>query len=160
MSERHVLVTGASRGIGRGTALYLAEGGWSVHAAVRRDEDGARLEQESDGRVRPIRLDVADDTSIELARKSLEQAVGDAGLSGLVNNAAVGCAGPLEYITRDELDQAFQVNFYGMVMTTRALLPLLHRAKGRIVNIGGAARPISASPSWRPSRPPSTPSKA
>jgi len=137
MRQRHVLVTGASRGIGRGTALYLSRAGWSVHAAVRRQEDGARLEQESEGRVQPIQLDVADDDSIELAREFLERAIGDAGLSGLVNNAAVGGAGPLEYATHEQLDQAFQVNFHGMVMTTRALLPLIHRARGRIVNIGG-----------------------
>jgi hypothetical protein len=49
----------------------------------------------------------------------------------------VGGVGPLEYVTREQLDQAFQVNFYGMVLTTRALLPLLHRAQGRIVSIGG-----------------------
>ncbi len=108
-----------------------------MHAAVRREEDAARLEEESEGRVQPIRLDVADDASIELARRSLEQRIGDAGLSGLVNNAAIGGAGPLEYATREQLDQAFAVNFHGMVMTTRALLPLIHRARGRIVNVGG-----------------------
>ena len=107
MHPRHVLITGASRGIGRGTALYLSRAEWSVHAAVRREEDADRLEEESEGRIKPIRLDVADDDSIEFARRSLEQGIGDAGLSGLVNNAGVGGAGPLEYITRDELDQAF-----------------------------------------------------
>ncbi len=137
MQPRHVLITGASRGIGRGTALHLSRAGWSVHAAVRRHEDGVRLEQESEGRIQPIRLDVSDDESIELAHKSLEQAVGDAGLSGLVNNAGIGAVAPLEYVTREKLDEAFAVNFQGMVMTTRAMLPLIHRARGRIVNIGG-----------------------
>lgn len=137
MRQRHVLITGASRGIGRGTALHLSSAGWTVHAAVRRQEDGVRLEQESEGRVRPIQLDISDDDSIELVRESLEQALGETGLSGLVNNAAIGGTGPLEYVTRDQIDEAFQVNFHGMVMTTRMLLPLIHQARGRIVNVGG-----------------------
>ncbi len=104
-----VLVTGASRGIGRATALYLARAGLSVFAGVRRPEDGARVEAEGDGRVRSVLLDVTDDDSIASARDQVERVVGLAGLGGLVNNAAGGFGGPLEHATRGDLEQTFGV---------------------------------------------------
>ncbi len=146
MAGYSVLITGASRGIGRATALYLARMGLSVFAGVRRPEDGARVEAESDGQVRHVLLDVSDDASIARALEEVEAAVGAAGLSGLVNNAAGGFGGPLEHVTRAELEQIFAVNFHGVVLTTRAFLPLLRRAKGRIVNVGGGGAGCLAIP--------------
>ncbi len=141
-----VLVTGASRGIGRATALYLARAGLSVFAGVRRPEDGARVEAEGEGGVRSVLLDVTDDDSIASARDEVERAVGPTGLGGLVNNAAGGFGGPLEHATRSDLEQIFGVNFHGVVLTTSAFLPLLRRAQGRIVNVGGGAAGCLAIP--------------
>jgi NAD(P)-dependent dehydrogenase (short-subunit alcohol dehydrogenase family) len=133
-----VLVTGASRGIGRAIALELAGAGLSVFAGVRRAEDGRRLEEAAPGRVRSLALDVADDASIEAARREVEAATGEQGLAGLVNNAGVATPGPLAHVTRAELEAQFRVNLFGALLTTRALLPLLARAGGRIVNVGAA----------------------
>lgn len=143
---RSVLVTGASRGIGRATALYLARAGLTVFAGVRQPSDGASVEAESEGRVRSVRLDVTDDDSIAAARDTVEQAVGSGGLGGLVNNAAAGFGGPLEHATRSDLEQTFGVNFHGVVLTTNAFLPLLRLAKGRIVNVGGGGAARMAIP--------------
>ena len=74
-----VLVTGASRGIGRATAIYLAGAGMSVFGGVRRPEDGERLEEAVRGRIRSVVLDVTDDASIETARRQVEAAVGTQG---------------------------------------------------------------------------------
>ena len=133
-----VLVTGASRGIGRATAIHLASAGMSVFGGVRRPEDRERLEEAVRGRIRGVVLDVTDDASIEAARSQIEAAVGAQGLAGLVNNAGVATPGPLACVTREELEAQFRVNLFGPVLTTKAFVPLLERAKGRIVNIGAA----------------------
>ncbi len=136
-TPRTVLVTGASRGIGRATAMYLANAGMSVFAGIRKREDGTRLEEEGRGRIHSVLLDVTDDESIEIARGDVERVVGRGGLGGLVNNAGIGGFCPMEHVTRPELEQMFQVNFYGVVLTTKAFLPLLRKASGRVVNLGG-----------------------
>lgn len=141
-----VLITGASRGIGRATALYLARAGLSVFAGVRRPPDGASVEAEGEGRVRGVLLDVTDDDSIASARDEVDRVVGPAGLGGLVNNAAAGFGGPLEHVTRPDLEQLFGVNFHGVVLVTSAFLPLLRRAGGRIVNVGGGGAGCLAIP--------------
>ena len=134
-----MVVTGASRGIGRAIALHLSNAGMSVFAGVRRAEDGRRLaEAGPPGRIRSLVLDVADDASIEAARSELESALAGAGLAGLVNNAGIATTGPLAHVTRAELEAQFRVNLFGPLLTTRAFLPLLTRARGRIVNIGAA----------------------
>ena len=117
--------------------MYLANAGMSVFAGIRKQQDGARLEEDGRGRIQSVLLDVTDDESIEIARRVVERAVGGSGLGGLVNNAGIGGFGPLEHITRQELEQMFEVNVYGVVLTTKAFLPLLRRARGRVVNVGG-----------------------
>lgn len=135
-----VLITGASTGIGRATVLRLAGSGWTVLAGVRRAEDGERLVAEaSPGRVAPLQLDVTDGAQIAAA---VEEIAGrDAGrLDALVNNAGIGVGGPLEVLSDEEWRRQFDVNFFGQIAVTRALLPALRLARGRIVfisSIGG-----------------------
>ncbi len=141
-----VLVTGASRGIGRATALYLARSGFLVFAGVRQPRDGTRIEAEGGERVRSVMLDVTDDASIAGAVEAVERTLGPSGLGGLVNNAAGGFGGPVEHATRSDLEGIFAVNFHGVVLTTNAFLPLLRRAQGRVVNIGGGGAGCMAIP--------------
>lgn len=137
MKQHHVLVTGCSRGIGRATCLRLAAAGMSVLAGVRRAADGPALEREGGGRVRSVLLDLASDDSIARAAQHVGEAVGDQGLHALVNNAAAaGGSGPLEYASREDLERAFGVTAIGTLLVTRAFLPLIRRAPGRIVNVG------------------------
>jgi NAD(P)-dependent dehydrogenase (short-subunit alcohol dehydrogenase family) len=134
-----VLVTGASTGIGEACALRMAERGWTVLAGVRKEEDGERLRAAGGGRVRPVRLDVTDEADIAAVRKQVEHELGDAGLHGLVNNAGVARGGPLEFLPVDDWRAQLEVNVVGQVAVTRALLPSIRRAKGRIVFIGSIA---------------------
>jgi NAD(P)-dependent dehydrogenase (short-subunit alcohol dehydrogenase family) len=137
MNDRFVVITGTSRGIGRATALRLSAAGMSVIAGVRRPEDGVPLAHAAEGRLSSILLDVSRDESIAAAAAAIQERVGDRGLFGLVNNAAgMGRGMPMEYVTRDDLEAAFQVTAFGTVLVTRALLPLLRMAGGRIVNVG------------------------
>jgi len=131
-----VVVTGASKGIGRATALRLDRAGFRVYAGVRRPEDGEALRREASDRLAPIRLDVTDPDSIAGAADRVAEREGGAGLAGLVNNAGIAVAGPLEFLPPEELRRQFEVNVIGQVAVTQAFLPLLRRDAGRIVFVG------------------------
>jgi NAD(P)-dependent dehydrogenase (short-subunit alcohol dehydrogenase family) len=131
-----ILITGASTGIGEGCARWLDARGHRVFAGVRRPEDGDRLMTGSSARLTPVRLDVTEVASIVSALASVEAASGDAGLDGLVNNAGIAVGGPLEYVPLDGLRRQLEVNVIGQVAVTQAFLPLLRRARGRIVFMG------------------------
>ncbi len=132
----HVLVTGASSGIGRATALRLAASGYHVFAGVRKPADAAALAEAAAGELTPLLLDVTDAEQITAAVKTIEGHAGDAGLAGLVNNAGIGVFGPLELIPIEQFRRQLEVNVTGQLAVTQAVLPLLRRARGRIVMIG------------------------
>lgn len=131
-----VVVTGASTGIGRATALLLDRRGYRVFAGVRRDEDAKSLSEQGSERLEPLKIDVAKQRSISAARKRVEDVAGSGRLVGLVNNAGVGGGGPIEFMDLDELRKVLEVNLIGQVAVTQAFLPLIRRGKGRIVNVG------------------------
>jgi NAD(P)-dependent dehydrogenase (short-subunit alcohol dehydrogenase family) len=146
---RSALVTGASTGIGRATALRLDAAGWRVFAGVRKETDAESLAAESSDRLVPVMLDVTDAGQIAAAAERIGAEVGDAGLDGLVNNAGIGVPGPLETIPMEDFRRQVEVNMVGHVAVTKAMLPTLRRAPGRIVfisSIGGRiAFPLNGS---------------
>jgi NAD(P)-dependent dehydrogenase (short-subunit alcohol dehydrogenase family) len=123
-----VLVTGASTGIGEATVLHLRELGFTPIAGVRKDEDAERLEGMG---LRTARIDVTDAAQIAATRNEL----GDEPLAGLVNNAGIAVAAPLEFIPIDRLRQQLEINLIGQIAVIQAFLPALRRAGGRIVNV-------------------------
>jgi NAD(P)-dependent dehydrogenase (short-subunit alcohol dehydrogenase family) len=134
--DRAVVITGASSGIGRATALYLAARGFRVFAGVRKQRDAEMLRTESGGRVVPVELDVTDRASIASAVLAVQAQLGERGLDGLVNNAGIATPAPIEYMSADVLRRQFEVNVFGQIAVIQAFLPLIRRARGRIVNIG------------------------
>jgi NAD(P)-dependent dehydrogenase (short-subunit alcohol dehydrogenase family) len=139
-----VLITGASSGIGRATALHLERLGFNVFATVRNKSDAEGLQSETDGNLLPVLMDVTDQDSIDQAKEQVSQAVGEAGLAGLVNNAGVGFLAPLEFVPLDELRWLYDVNIFGLLAVTQAFLPLLRQRRGRIVNISSTASIVVA----------------
>lgn len=139
-----VLITGASTGIGQATALRLAGEGWTVLAGVRDVAAGERLSSQAPaGRLRAIELDVTDRhqiaAAVERVRSERSGSV-PGGLDALVNNAGIGVGGPLELVSEEDLRRQFDVNVFAQVAVTRALLPALRLAGGRLVfvsSIGG-----------------------
>jgi NAD(P)-dependent dehydrogenase (short-subunit alcohol dehydrogenase family) len=131
---RSVLITGTSTGIGRATAVSLAGEGWRVYAGVRKDEDARAVEAAAPGDVVAVKLDVTDADSIAAAVARIEADTGGR-LDGLVNNAGVYLGGPLEFMTRQEIERTYAVNVIGLLEVTRAFLPMLRAARGRIVNV-------------------------
>ena len=141
---RSVLITGASTGIGAACALELDRRGFRVFAGVRNDAAVQRLRQQGSDRLTPVMLDVTDPAGIAEAARSVAEAVGDEGLWGLVNNAGIVVAGPLEVLPLDELRKQLEINVIGQVAVTQAFLPLLRTARGRIVNMGSISGRLSA----------------
>lgn len=137
-----VLVTGASSGIGFATALRLARRGTIVFAGIRRQIDGEALLRENSDRIKPLLLDVTDETSVQRARTRIE-GLREFRLDALVNNAGIAVAGPLELLPQDELRRQFEVNFFAPLALTQAFLPLLRESGGRIVNVSSIAGKIS-----------------
>ncbi|MEX0819494.1 MAG: SDR family NAD(P)-dependent oxidoreductase [Pirellulaceae bacterium] len=136
LAGRAILITGASTGIGAACALELDRLGFRVYAGVRKPADGAALQTQASERLTPVLLDVTVAETIEQTAATIEAAVGQAGLFGLVNNAGIVVPGPLECVSLDDLRRQFEVNVFGVVGVTQAMLPLLRAASGRIVNIG------------------------
>ena len=126
-----IVITGASTGIGRATALHLARSGFTVLAGVRRDEDAASL-READSRIEPVMVDVTDAEQIA----ALAERVGVGPLAGLVNNAGIAVPGPLEGVPLAEFRRQYEVNVFGLLAVTQALLDPLRAGRGRIVNVG------------------------
>ena len=139
-----ILVTGASTGIGAACALGLARKGCRVFAGVRREEDGARLVEEAKGgSLEPVFLDVTKAEDVAGVRETLTQALSECGLHGLVNNAGIAVAGPLEFLPVDDFRKQIEVNLTGQLAVTQALLPQLRQAQGRIVFIGSTSGILS-----------------
>ena len=134
-----VVITGASTGIGAACALHLDQLGFQVFAGVRTEHDGRALQSHASARLIPIMLDVTQEDSILSARDAVAARVASAGLSGLVNNAGVALAGPLELLSMTDLRKQLEVNVIGQVAVSQAFLPLLRQARGRIVNMGSIA---------------------
>jgi NAD(P)-dependent dehydrogenase (short-subunit alcohol dehydrogenase family) len=141
MPNDAILVTGASTGIGHAIAMHLAHNGYTVYAGVRKEGDRERLEAEH-ARIRPIILDVTVPADAARAIQTIREA-GDA-LVGLVNNAGIAVAGPLEYLPLDALRLQFEVNAIAPIAMAQAALPLLRETRGRIVNIGSITGRLAA----------------
>lgn len=134
------LVTGASTGIGRATALHLDARGWRVFAGVRREEDAESLRDAGSERLVPLMLDVTDAKQVSDAAARIGGDRGQAGLDGLVNNAGIAVPGPLETLPIDNFKRQIEVNLTAHVAVTQAMLPAIRTARGRIVfitSIGG-----------------------
>ncbi|WP_370234153.1 MULTISPECIES: SDR family oxidoreductase [Henriciella] len=144
-----VVITGASTGIGRAAAEYLAGKGWKVFAGVRKHSDGEPLKQ-ANANITPLILDVAKPDQVKAAVETVSNALDGMTLGGLVNNAGIANMGPLALQPMDEFEQHFDVNVFGLMRATQAFLPLLGMdeartgAKGRIVNITSVGGRLSA----------------
>lgn len=137
---RSALVTGASTGIGRATALHLDGQGWRVFAGVRREEDAASLREAGSDRLVPLMLDVTDAGQIGAAAERIGEETAGTGLDGLVNNAGIAVPGPLETLPIEDFKRQIDVNLNAQVAVTQAMLPAIRTGRGRIVfitSIGG-----------------------
>ena len=134
MGVKSVLVTGASTGIGEACALRLDRLGHRVYAGVRSEQHAHGLRQRGSDRILPVFLDVTDQAQIDAVAKQIADDGGS--LDGVVNNAGIGRGGPLEYLPLEIWREQLEVNVLGQVAVTKAVLPFIRAARGRIVFIG------------------------
>ena len=134
VERESVVVTGTSTGIGQALALHLDALGFRVFATVRTPRDAEAWRARS-GTVTPVLLDVGDGESVARAGREIEAALHGQGLFALVNNAGMSFRAPLETVRLDAFRTLLEVNVVGVLAVTQALLPLLRRGRGRIVNV-------------------------
>ena len=138
-SQGAVVITGASTGIGRACALELDRRGFQVFAGIRKEADADSLRRAATSHLTPVFLDVTEKSAITSAVEQVRQAVGSAGVMGLVNNAGIAVPGPLEYQPESDIRRQLETNVIGPVMVTKAFLPLIRQARGRVVAISSIA---------------------
>jgi short-subunit dehydrogenase len=138
--NRHpsILITGASTGIGRECTLELSKQGYKIYAGVRKQEDFDALNSIGSEYIYPIILDVCKEDDTQEAFKILSKD-NDCPLFGLINNAGIGISGMIEVTPVEELIKLFEVNIIGLHRVTKAMLPLIRKSKGRIINIGSSS---------------------
>jgi short-subunit dehydrogenase len=138
-TSKTVLITGATAGIGRTTALHLAQLGHHVIASGRKPTELARLAAEARGlagKLDVIALDVTQPDSIAAAVEAVARLTGERGLDALINNAGFGVLGPTSEISDAELRRQYETNVFGLMSVTRAFLPAMRaRRAGRIINV-------------------------
>ena len=131
MTQKTILITGCSSGIGYDAAHALKARGWRVFATCRKAADCARLENEG---LESFALDYADDASVAAAVSEVE-ARSDGRLDALFNNGAYAIPGAVEDLPRDALRAIFETNVFGQHDLTRRLIPMMRAAgRGRIIN--------------------------
>lgn len=137
-----ILITGCSTGLGFAAARLFAERGYRVIATVRTEEDANRLRAEGIGRLHPVQCDVTVAEHVAALPGHVREITGDGRLDGLINNAGMMLEpGPFEFQKMDNIRAQFDVNLFGMMAVTKALLPLLGTAEpagghaGRIINL-------------------------
>lgn len=142
---KHVLITGASSGIGYDACRYLLSHAWSVIGTVRTEKDKKRLESDFPKHFEAVMLDVNDDASIEAMKMYLQDKLGDKGLYALINNAGIAKGGPLLHVKLEEFDLQIKSNLYSVFKITNALSELLGAGfdnpvkAGRIINISSVS---------------------
>jgi len=139
--KQTILVTGATSGIGRHAALYLAKRGHRVFASGRNEKALAALKASPEAAalgaaLETVQLDVTDAASIARARDTVNARTGGRGVDALINNAGFGVLGPTELITDADMRAQYETNVFGLMAVTRAFLPEMRgRRSGRIINV-------------------------
>ncbi|WP_298564208.1 SDR family NAD(P)-dependent oxidoreductase [uncultured Aliiroseovarius sp.] len=142
MTQKSILITGCSSGIGYDAAHTLAKRGWRVFATCRKEEDCERLRSEG---LESLQLDHADETSMDAAVAEILSRTGGT-LDALFNNGAYAIPGAVEDLPTDALRTIFEANFFGYHHLTRLILPVMRKqGHGRVIHnssvLGFAALP-------------------
>ena len=138
--KKTILITGASSGIGKATAIHFQQKGWNVIATMRTPEKETELNKLEN--VQLERLDVLDLESIDQAIKNGISSFGK--IDAIVNNAGYGAYGPLESFPRENIIKQFNTNVIGLMDVTKAIIPHFRENKdGVIVNISSIGGQIT-----------------
>uniref|UniRef100_A0A8C5MD67 Uncharacterized protein n=1 Tax=Leptobrachium leishanense TaxID=445787 RepID=A0A8C5MD67_9ANUR len=144
LSDKYVFITGCDSGFGNLLAKQLDRRGMRVLAACLTEKGAVELKQETSSRLQTVILDVTDNKNVISVAKKVSGIVGQAGLWGLVNNAGYGYGlTPNEWQRKEDFAKILDVNILGLVDVTLNLLPLIRKARGRVVNVSSGAGRLS-----------------
>lgn len=135
-----IVVSGASTGMGAATARELASRGFHVLAGVRREVDADRMRGSG---IEPVILDVTVPEQITALAHRIETDESHRPLRAVVNNAGIAINAPVETLPLDQWRRQFEVNLFGHIAVTQALLPFLHASRGPIVNISSVGGKVA-----------------
>jgi NAD(P)-dependent dehydrogenase (short-subunit alcohol dehydrogenase family) len=135
-----VIITGASSGIGAATAREPARQGFHVLAGVRRDRDVDAIRGPG---IEPLIIDITNSENIQALVTRVRGDSQGPTVRALVNNAGIGVNVPFEVFAINEWRRLFEVNLFGHIAVTQALLPALIRSKGRVVNISSVGGKVA-----------------
>ena len=134
--DRSAVITGAGSGLGRELALQLDKKGYSVFGTALSSDEIKELSSSSKGRIKLSVVDITEEQSVHGWAQSLNSEMQQHGLDLLINNAGILTPGPLEVLPIDAIRREFEVNVFGGIRVTNALLPSLRQNRGRIIFVG------------------------
>jgi NAD(P)-dependent dehydrogenase (short-subunit alcohol dehydrogenase family) len=134
-SGRSVVVTGAGGGLGRDLALQLAAKGYAVFGTALAPAEVQDLKEASGGRVSLAVCDITKPDAVKAWAANVTDALGDAGLDLLINNAGILTPGPIEVLRLEAIRREFDVNVFGAISVINTFLPALRKARGRVVQV-------------------------
>ncbi|XP_063149930.1 retinol dehydrogenase 16-like [Candoia aspera] len=144
LTEKHVFITGCDSGFGNLLARQLDAKGFRVLAGCLAQQGAEKLKEATSERLQTVLIDVNSTESVGKATEWVKGQVGDKGLWGLVNNAGVSIpTAPNEWLTKEDFKKIIDINLLGVIDVTIQMLPLLRRAKGRIVNVSSVMGRLS-----------------
>jgi len=136
-----VLVTGASKGIGRAVCKYLVEKEYNVFGSVRKNQEGQLLKSQLGAKFIPLNFDVTKPEQVDASKKIISDYLNGHTLTALINNAGIATMGPIQYLNVEKFKSQIDVKLIGSLICTQAFLPFLgtnkknNGPKGRIINI-------------------------
>lgn len=139
VETKSVVITGAGTGIGLATTTYLHQKGFLVFPTVMNESERQSLAAVMPQSCHPIVCDITQADRLNCAVAEVRNKLGDRGLDGLVNNAGIISTGPLEYLNLESYQKQLEVNVIAQLAVTQAFLPLLKKAKGRLINMSSAS---------------------
>lgn len=144
LQDKHVFITGCDSGFGNLLARQLDRRGMRVLAACLTEQGAEELRNKTSDRLETVILDVTKTESIVAATQWVKERVGNRGLWGLVNNAGIfDPLGPIEWMNKEDFAKILDVNLLGMIEVTLSMLPLVRKARGRVVNVSSAVGRVS-----------------
>nr|XP_014699345.2 retinol dehydrogenase 16-like [Equus asinus] len=144
LQDKYVFITGCDSGFGNQLARQLDLRGLRVLAACLTEKGAEQLRDWTSDRVQTVILDVTKAESIAAATQWIKERVGDRGLWGLVNNAGIAVpVAPNEWLTKQDFMKILNVNLLGVIEVTLSLLPLVRKARGRVVNVSSVMGRVS-----------------
>ncbi|KAF7248341.1 Dehydrogenase/reductase SDR family member 9 [Varanus komodoensis] len=133
---KYVLITGCDSGFGKLAALTFDRKGFLVIACCLTETGAEELKTEASVHLQTMVLDVRDTDSIKLVEEKVKKIVGEKGLWGLINNAGImGASAPTDWLSIEHFRAPIEINLIGLINVTLHMLPLVKKAKGRIINV-------------------------